>query len=98
MHNDIRAQLGDITNAVRDTQCEQAEIRQISNMLLQLSTNILRRNSIPMPRQSDMSQEIRTTNYVQISTPPVETHGSQNNYSTPYTTPMTTYTITLERI
>ena len=98
MHNDIRAQLGDITNAVRDTQRQQAEMRQISNMLLQSSTNIPCRNSITMPRQSDMSHETRTTNYVQISTPPAETHRSPNNQSTPYITPMTTYTIPLERI
>ena len=98
MNNDIRAQLGDITNAVRDTQRQQAEMRQISNMLLQSSTNIPRRNSITMPRQSDMTHETRTTNYVQISTPPAETHRSPNTHSTPYTTPMTTYTIPLERI
>ena len=98
MDNDIRIQLGDITNAVRDTQRQQTEMRQISNMLLQSSTNIPHRNSITMPRQSDMSHETRTTNYVQISTLPAETHRSPNNHSTPYTTPMTTYTIPLERI
>ena len=51
-----------------------------------------------MPRQSDITQEHRQTNYVQISTPPAETNRSPNTHSTPYTTPMTTYTIPLERI
>ena len=48
--SDIRTQLDGITNAVRDTQCQQAEMRHISNMLLQSSTSIPRRNSITMPR------------------------------------------------
>ena len=98
MANDIRTQLDGITNAVRDTQRQQAEMRHISNMLLQSSTSIPRRNSITMPRQSDITQEHRQTNYVQISTPPAETNRSPNTHSTPYTTPMTTYTIPLERI
>ena len=98
MASDIRTQLDGITNAVRDTQRQQAEMRHISNMLLQSSTSIPRRNSITMPRQSDITQEHRQTNYVQISTPPAETNRSPNTHSTPYTTPMTTYTIPLERI
>ena len=98
VNNDIRNQLNDITNAVRDTQRQQAEMKQLSNMLLQSSSTIPHRNSITMPRQSDMSHETRTTNYVQISTPPHEPQRSPNNQSTPYITPMITYTIPLERI
>ena len=72
INNDIRNQLNDITNAVRDTQRQQAEMKQLSNMLLQSSSAIPHRNSITMPRQSDVTHETRTTNYVQISTPPHE--------------------------
>ena len=88
----------DITNDVRDTQRQQAEMKQLSNMLLQSSSTIPHRNSITMPRSSDMTHETRTTNYVQISTPPHEQQRSPNTQSTPYITPMTTYTIPLERI
>ena len=98
INNDIRNQLNDITNAVRDTQRQQAEMKQLSNMLLQSSSAIPHKNSITMPRQSDVTHETRTTNYVQISTPPHEQQRSPNTQSTPYITPMTTYTIPLERI
>ena len=98
LNNDIRNQLNDITNAVRDTQRQQAEMKQLSNMLLQSSSAIPHRNSITMPRQSDVTHETRTTNYVQISTPPHEPQRSPNTQTTPYVTPMTTYTIPLERI
>ena len=98
VNNDIRNQLNDITNAVRDTQRQQAEMKQLSNLLLQSSSTIPHRNSITMPRSSDMTHETRTTNYVQISTPPHEPQRSPNTQSTPYVTPMTTYTIPLERI
>ena len=98
VNNDIRNQLNDITNAVRDTQRQQAEMKQLSNLLLQSSSTIPHRNSITMPRQSDVTHETRTTNYVQISTPPHEQQRSPNTQSTPYITPMTTYTIPLERI
>ena len=98
VNNDIRNQLSDITNDMRDTQRQQAEIKQLSNMLLQSSSAIPHRNSITMPRQSDVTHETRTTNYVQISTPPHEQQRSPNTQSTPYITPMTTYTIPLERI
>ena len=51
-----------------------------------------------MPRQSYMTHDTRTTNYVQISTPLHEQQRSPNTQSTLYLTPMTTYTIPLERI
>ena len=57
LNNDIRNQLNDITNAVRDTQRQQAEMKQLSNMLLQSSSAIPHRNSITMPRQSDVTHE-----------------------------------------
>ena len=98
LNNDIRNQLTDITNAVRDTQRQQAEMKQLSNMLLQSSSTIPHRNSITIPRSSHMNHETRATNYVQNTTPPHEQQRSPNTQSTPYITPMTTYTIPLKRI